>query len=100
MADWTEQEVEIPVQDYFSMFRADLQGKPYSKSDHRKRLSPFRRFSHPYAALPLAPFSALFTIPPTIVNTSSRLWHIGRAADRKQVKEGQIAECLRHPLPT
>lgn len=40
MADWTRQEVELTVQDYFSMFQLELARKPCSKADHRKQLLP------------------------------------------------------------
>jgi hypothetical protein len=38
--DWTEQEVRLTVADYFDMLEAELLGKPYKKSDHRKALAP------------------------------------------------------------
>lgn len=38
--DWTEQEVALIVADYFNMLEAELLGKPFKKSDHRKVLAP------------------------------------------------------------
>jgi hypothetical protein len=38
--DWTENEVRLTVADYFDMLEAELLGKPYKKSDHRKALAP------------------------------------------------------------
>ena len=38
--DWTEAEVTLIVADYFDMLRAELLGLPYSKAEHRHRLSP------------------------------------------------------------
>lgn len=38
--DWTENEVRLAVADYFEMLEAELLGKPYRKSDHRKALAP------------------------------------------------------------
>lgn len=38
--DWTEQEVGLIVADYFDMLEAEMLGKPFKKSDHRKALSP------------------------------------------------------------
>ena len=38
--DWTEQEVGLIVTDYFDMLEAELMGKPFKKSDHRKTLAP------------------------------------------------------------
>lgn len=38
--DWTEQEVGLIVTDYFDMLEAELLGKPFKKSDHRKALAP------------------------------------------------------------
>jgi hypothetical protein len=38
--DWTEQEVRLIVTDYFTMLEKELLGKGYSKTDHRKALSP------------------------------------------------------------
>jgi Domain of unknown function (DUF3883) len=38
--DWTEQEVGLIVADYFEMLEAELLGKPFKKSDHRKALAP------------------------------------------------------------
>lgn len=34
MADWTRDEVEAIVADYFVMLRAELSGQPYSKAEH------------------------------------------------------------------
>lgn len=38
--DWSEEEVRVIVDDYFAMLEAELLGKPYKKSDHRKALAP------------------------------------------------------------
>ncbi|MDX1477851.1 MAG: hypothetical protein R3301_09080, partial [Saprospiraceae bacterium] len=37
---WTQVEVELIVEDYFSMLVKELSGIPYRKSYHRKRLKP------------------------------------------------------------
>lgn len=36
--DWSRQEVEATVTDYFAMLRAELRGEPYSKTSHRRAL--------------------------------------------------------------
>ena len=38
--DWSEAEVALIVDDYFQMLRAELEGLPFSKAEHRQRLSP------------------------------------------------------------
>lgn len=38
--DWTRQEVEAIVADYVAMLALELRGQPYSKTDHRRALSP------------------------------------------------------------
>ena len=38
--DWSENEVRLIVTDYFTMLEAELLGRPYKKSDHRKALAP------------------------------------------------------------
>jgi len=38
--DWTEQEVQLIVADYFAMLEGELQGEPYKKSEHRRALNP------------------------------------------------------------
>jgi len=38
--DWTGEEVRLIVADYFDMLEAELLGKSYRKSDHRKALIP------------------------------------------------------------
>ena len=38
--DWTEQEVGLIVADYFDMLEAEVLGKSFKKSDHRKALAP------------------------------------------------------------
>jgi hypothetical protein len=38
--DWTEQEVGLIVADYFDMLEAELLGKSFKKSEHRKTLAP------------------------------------------------------------
>lgn len=35
---WTTEEVEAVVADYFAMLATEIAGKPYSKTDHRRRL--------------------------------------------------------------
>ncbi len=37
--NWTENEVRLIVADYFDMLEADVMGRPYKKSDHRKALA-------------------------------------------------------------
>src|SRR5690606_24286066 len=36
--DWTREEVEVTVKDYFDMLRKEAAGLPYSKSEHNKYL--------------------------------------------------------------
>src|SRR5262249_28265868 len=36
--DWTQEEVAAVVADYLRMFRLDLSGQPFSKTEHRRRL--------------------------------------------------------------
>jgi hypothetical protein len=38
--DWTQNEARLVVADYFDMLEAELLGKAYKKSDHRKALAP------------------------------------------------------------
>ena len=38
--DWSRDEVEVIVADYFAMLRAELLGEPYSKTLHRRTLTP------------------------------------------------------------
>lgn len=38
--DWSEQEVRFIVADYFEMLEAELLGKSFKKSEHRKALAP------------------------------------------------------------
>jgi hypothetical protein len=38
--DWSQQEVGLIVADYFSMLEKELLGKPFSKAEHRRSLSP------------------------------------------------------------
>src|SRR5262245_23503051 len=38
--EWSEREVRLIVADYFAMLEAELLGKPFKKSDHRKALAP------------------------------------------------------------
>lgn len=38
--DWTRQEVEAIVDDYFSMLASELAGTPYNKTAHRRLLKP------------------------------------------------------------
>jgi hypothetical protein len=41
--DWSRQEVEATVADYFSMLHAELCGEQYSKTQHRRRRAPLLR---------------------------------------------------------
>jgi hypothetical protein len=36
--DWSKEEVEIIVSDYFDMMRSELLGEKYNKSEHRRRI--------------------------------------------------------------
>ena len=36
--DWTRAEVDLLVEDYFRMLREELEGRPYSKAEHRRAL--------------------------------------------------------------
>jgi hypothetical protein len=38
--DWSEQEVDLIVADYFRMLEKEMLGKPYSKAEHRRLLAP------------------------------------------------------------
>jgi hypothetical protein len=38
--DWSEQEVGLIVADYFTMLEKELLGKSFSKSEHRRSLTP------------------------------------------------------------
>lgn len=38
LADWTRDEVELIVADYFAMLEAELKGEAYSKAEHNRRL--------------------------------------------------------------
>ncbi len=38
--DWTREEVILIVQDYFDMFRMELDHLPYNKAAHRRKLAP------------------------------------------------------------
>ncbi len=38
--EWTANEVQLIVADYFAMLEAELLGQPFKKSDHRKALMP------------------------------------------------------------
>lgn len=38
--DWSIEEVEATVADYFDMLSAELRGEAYSKAEHRRRLQP------------------------------------------------------------
>lgn len=41
--DWTREEVEATVADYFAMLADELAGQPYVKAEHRRRLMPLLR---------------------------------------------------------
>lgn len=36
--DWTEEEVEKTIRVYFEMLKAELEGEPYVKAQHRRNL--------------------------------------------------------------
>lgn len=38
--DWSDTEIEAIIEDYFSMLKAELDGRHYSKTDHRRSLAP------------------------------------------------------------
>jgi hypothetical protein len=38
--DWSKLEVEVIVEDYFSMLLDEIAGKPFNKAEHRRRISP------------------------------------------------------------
>ena len=38
--DWSREEVEATVADYFAMFEAELAGTPFDKTEHRRQLLP------------------------------------------------------------
>ena len=38
MTDWTREEVELVVADYFAMLREEFAGRPYNKADHNREL--------------------------------------------------------------
>lgn len=38
--DWTKEEVILIVNDYFDMFRKELAGASYNKTEHRRKLTP------------------------------------------------------------
>jgi len=40
MKGWSREEVEATVSDYFAMLEAELRGRSYSKTEHRRRLLP------------------------------------------------------------
>ena len=40
MADWSTEEVELVVADYLAMLENELKGRPYDKSERRRRLLP------------------------------------------------------------
>lgn len=48
MADWSREEVEATVSDYFEMLASELAGVPYNKTNHRQRLA--ERLQHRSAA--------------------------------------------------
>ncbi len=37
-ADWTDEQNDAIVADYFSMLRDELQGRTYNKTEHRRNL--------------------------------------------------------------
>lgn len=41
--DWSRQEVEATVQDYFSMLHAELRGDAFNKTEHRRQLATLLR---------------------------------------------------------
>ena len=38
--DWTDIEIKLIIEDYFSMLRAELSGKTFNKAHHRRALQP------------------------------------------------------------
>jgi len=38
--DWSREEVEATVADYFAMLEAELAGTPFDKTEHRRQLLP------------------------------------------------------------
>ncbi len=38
MADWSDIEVELIIEDYFQMLQKELTGQEYNKTEHRNRL--------------------------------------------------------------
>lgn len=38
--DWSEIEVEVIVEDYFSMLLDEIAGKPFNKAEHRRKIAP------------------------------------------------------------
>jgi hypothetical protein len=40
MADWTEEEVDIILSDYFEMLIEELNGRPFNKTAHRRKILP------------------------------------------------------------
>ena len=39
---WSDRENDLIVSDYFAMLQEELSGRPYSKTEHRRRLLPMR----------------------------------------------------------
>ena len=38
--DWSQQEVEAIIDDYFDMLGKEVRGEPYVKAEHRRSLRP------------------------------------------------------------
>jgi hypothetical protein len=38
--NWTKEEVQLIIQDYFAMLQMELQNRPFNKADHRRALIP------------------------------------------------------------
>jgi hypothetical protein len=43
MEDWSQQEIDIIVADYFSILSDELENKPINKTEHRKKIQPLLR---------------------------------------------------------
>jgi len=41
--DWSRQEVEATVEDYFAMLHAELRAEPFNKTQHRRHLASLLR---------------------------------------------------------
>jgi len=64
MADWTQKEIEAIIEDYFTMWDRDLQGLPYNKAEHNRKLR--QRISRSEAS-----------VERKHQNISAVFWHLG-----------------------